>query len=167
MKRLTHWISAPPVAGPSANLLIRITAGGIFLSEGILKFIYPSQGVWRFATLGFAFPEVATDVVASAEIMGGLFLLAGLFTHVTCLYFILQMVVAVFVAGTNPWCVLHEALPACTQILLCLFILTEGPGRRSLDFVLFASGKMYRTSRRNRNPSLSEIFNTQSHRDAA
>jgi uncharacterized membrane protein YphA (DoxX/SURF4 family) len=151
-----------------------MTAGGIFLSEGILKFIYPSQGIWRFSMLGFVSPDITADVVASAETVGGLFLLVGLFTHVTCLYFILQMIVALFVTGTSPlpakddrWIVLHESLPACTQILLCFFILMEGPGRRSLDFVLFTSGKMYRTSRRNRNPSLSEIFHTHSHRDAA
>jgi len=77
--------------------------------------------------------------------------LMGLLTRVTSLYFILQMLVAVFTTkialylGTSPlplppappqagiWAVLHEIRSDYAQIMTCFFLLLAGPGVMSLD----------------------------------
>ena len=42
------------------------------------------------------------------------------------------------------WAVLHEIRSDYAQILTCLFLLIEGAGKRSLDFIISASKKVYR-----------------------
>ena len=54
--RAWAWVLHPPVSGPRATMVIRMMAGGVFLWEGILKFVYANQGVGRFTKLGLPFP---------------------------------------------------------------------------------------------------------------
>ncbi|HMH35104.1 MAG TPA: DoxX family protein [Puia sp.] len=162
MKKIVHWFIHPPVTGQSAILIIRLMAGAVFFWEGILKFVYVNQGVGRFTKLGFPFPETTAHVIATGEIIGGLLLIFGLFTRITAFYFIVQMIVAVLSTkidlyfGRSPlprppapptigiWAVLHEIRSDYAQILCCLFLLMEGAGRRSLDFMISTSKKVYR-----------------------
>ena len=154
MKKAIDWFSNPPVTGQSTILILRLMAGGVFFWEGILKFVYVNQGLGRFTKLGFPMPELTANFVGTAEIIGGLFLLFGLFTRFTSFYFIIQMIVAILSTkislylGTSPlplppappkigiWAVLHEIRSDYAQILTCLFLLLEGAGRKSLDAVL-------------------------------
>jgi putative oxidoreductase len=161
MKKIINWFLNPPVTGPSTILLIRLMAGGVFVMEGLLKFVYVNQGVGRFTKLGFPFPETTAHLIATGEIIGGLLLLFGLFTRIAAFYFIIQMLVAVLSTkislylGTSPlplppsppktgfWAVEHEVRSDYAQILTCLFLLIEGAGRRSIDFIIFTSKKIY------------------------
>src|SRR6201991_5260391 len=108
MKKIFEWFQYPPVTGKSTIVVIRLMAGAVFFWEGILKFVYTNQGVGRFAKLGFPFPETTAHFVATCEIIGGLFLIIGLFTRITSFYFIVQMVIAVLTTkislylGTSP-----------------------------------------------------------------
>jgi len=43
MKKIINWFINPPVTGQSSILIIRLMTGGIFLWEGILKFVYVNQ----------------------------------------------------------------------------------------------------------------------------
>ena len=44
---------------PASVILIRIIVGGVFLSEGIQKFLFPNDlGVGRFVKIGIPAPEV-------------------------------------------------------------------------------------------------------------
>jgi putative oxidoreductase len=151
MKRIIRWFTNPPIDGPSSLLLIRLVTGGVFFWEGLLKFVYPNQGVGRFTKLGFPYPEFTAHFVASAEIIGGLFLLFGLFTRFTAFYFIIEMIVAILTTkislylGTSPlplppappkigaWAVLHEIRSDYAQIMTSIFLLVQGAGRTSLD----------------------------------
>ncbi|PWT97430.1 MAG: DoxX family protein [Bacteroidetes bacterium] len=153
MKKLINWICNPPVNGPSAILFLRLMAGAVFFWEGILKFVYPNQGVGRFTKLGFPIPETMANFVATAEIIGGLLLILGLFTRFVAIYFIAEMIVAILSTkislylGTSPlplpaappkigfWAVLHEIRSDYAQTLTCVFLLIEGAGRKSLDAV--------------------------------
>jgi putative oxidoreductase len=45
--------------------------GAVFLSEGILKFVYTNQGVSRFTKLGIPLADVTATFVGSLEIVGG------------------------------------------------------------------------------------------------
>lgn len=161
MKKIINWLLHPPVTGQASILILRLMAGGVFFWEGILKFVYVNQGVGRFTKLGFPFPETTAHFIAVGEIVGGLLLIFGLFTRITALYFIIQMIVAVLSTkidlyfGTSYlplppappkmgiWAVLHEIRADYAQILTCLFLLIEGAGRRSLDFIVSTSKKVY------------------------
>ena len=164
MKKLINWFVNPPVAGPSAILIVRVMAGAVFFWEGILKFVYVNQGVGRFTKLGFPFPDVTAHWIATGEIIGGLLLIFGIFTRFVSFYFIIQMIVAVLSTkidlyfGISPlpmppappkmgiWAVLHEIRSDFAQILACLFLLVEGAGRWSLDFVISTKYKVYPAS---------------------
>jgi len=165
MKKLIDWFVNPPVTGPSSIVLLRLMAGGVFFMEGILKFVYVNQGVGRFTKLGFPFPETTAHLIGAGEIIGGLLLMLGLFTRITAFYFILQMIVAVLSTkidlylGRSPlplppappkigfWAVEHEIRSDYAQILTCLFLLIEGAGRRSFDFIISTSKNVYRMAR--------------------
>ena len=95
MKKLINWMSNPPVSGPSSILFLRLMAGAVFFWEGVLKFVYPNQGVGRFTKLGFPIPETMANFVATTEIIGGLLLILGLFTRFVAIYFISEMIVAI------------------------------------------------------------------------
>ena|SRR5260221_12846977 len=154
MKKLINWFANPPVNGASAIILLRLMAGGVFFWEGILKFVYVNQGVGRFTKLGFPFPESTAHFVAVAEIIGGLFLLFGIFTRFVAFYFIIEMIVAILATkisvylGTSPlplppappktgfWAVLHEIRSDYAQLLTCVFLFIEGAGKRSIDALL-------------------------------
>jgi uncharacterized membrane protein YphA (DoxX/SURF4 family) len=162
MKKVINWFLNPPVTGQSTILIIRLMTGPVFFWEGILKFVYVNQGVGRFTKLGFPFPATTAHVIATCEITGGLLLIFGLFTRITAFYFIVQMLVAVLSTkidlffGRSPlpmppappkmgfWAVLHEIRSDYAQIFTCLFLFIEGAGRKSLDFIIATSKKVYR-----------------------
>jgi hypothetical protein len=67
---------------PAATLLVRVLVGGVFLTEGILKFILPGElGAGRFTHIGIPAPEVMGPFVGVVEIAAGLLLLFGLLTR--------------------------------------------------------------------------------------
>src|SRR5438876_3929889 len=90
-----EWLLNPPADGPSAAILLRFMAGGVFLWEGILKFVYANQGVGRFTKIGFPFPAETAGFVGSLEIGGGLLLLCGLGTRLIAIPFVIEMIVAI------------------------------------------------------------------------
>jgi uncharacterized membrane protein YphA (DoxX/SURF4 family) len=142
------------VSGPSATLLLRLMAGGVFLSEGILKFVYTNQGVGRFTKLGFPYPHFTASFVGCVEIIGGILLIAGLATRFAAIAFIVEMIVAILSTkitlylGTSPlalppapptvgiWAVLHETRSDWAQLLTVSFLMLAGPGRWSIDALL-------------------------------
>jgi len=129
-------------------------AGGVFLWEGILKFVYVNQGVGRFTKLGIPFPHFTADFVGCLEIVGGILLLSGLMTRLIAIPFIIEMIVAILSTkislylGTSPlplppapprvgaWAVLHEIRSDYAQIMTVAFLLINGPGKWSLDALL-------------------------------
>jgi hypothetical protein len=78
--------------GPKSTLLLRLMAGGVFLWEGILKFVYTNQGIGRFTKLGMPFSHFTADFVACLEIFGGLLLLSGLITRLIAVPFLIEMI---------------------------------------------------------------------------
>jgi len=151
MKRFWTWLLTPPTTAPSATLLIRLMAGGVFLWEGILKFVYVNQGVGRFTKLAMPFPVFTATFVGGLEIVGGILLIVGLGTRLITIPFVVEMIVAMLSTkpalfqGTSPlplppappqigiWAVLHEIRSEYAQLMSCLFLLLAGPGRWSLD----------------------------------
>ncbi|MHA7649180.1 DoxX family protein [Mycobacterium sp. ML4] len=157
--KLWHWLAHPPTDASAATLLIRLMAGGVFLWEGIIKFVFPNQGVGRFTKIGIPFPEVSANFVGLLEIGGGVLLLLGLFTRLISIPFIVEMIVAmlstkiVMFLGVSPlplppvppqtgfWAVLHEVRSEYAQLLTVTFLLIVGPGAWSLDALLARRGR--------------------------
>lgn len=151
MKKQINWLLNPPTNGAKEIIILRLMAGGVFLWEGILKFVYVNQGVGRFTKLGFPMPDILAHFVAVGEIVGGLMLLFGLFTRAVSFYFIFEMIVAILSTkitlylGTYPlplpsappqvgiWAVFHEIRSDYAQLLTSLFLVIAGPGILSLD----------------------------------
>ncbi len=81
----------------SAVILIRFLTGAVFLSEGIQKFLYPSElGVGRFAKIGIPAPQVMAPFVGYVEIICGSLLLIGLFTRLAAIPLIIDISEASF-----------------------------------------------------------------------
>ena len=151
MRSIFHWFSSPPHDAPKATILLRLMTGGVFLWEGILKFVYVNQGVGRFTKLGFPFPDFTASFVGGLEIVGGLLILLGLGTRFVAVPFLIEMVVAMLSTkiglylGTSPlplppsppvtgfWAVLHEERSEYAQLLTVAFLLWAGPGPLSVD----------------------------------
>jgi len=158
MKNILTWLISPPTTGPESTLLLRLMAGGVFLWEGILKFVYTNQGIGRFTKLGMPIPAFTANFVAGLEIVGGLLLISGLLTRLIAVPFVIEMIVAILSTkislylGTSPlplppappkigmWAVLHEIRSDYAQIMTVIFLLINGPGRWSLDAVLQSRG---------------------------
>ena len=149
--RLWRWLHNSPIDGPKATILIRLMAGGVFLWEGVLKFVYPNQGGGRFALIGIPMPETMATFVALLEIVGGLLLISGRFTRLISLPFIVEMLVAMLSTKiamyfgtshlplpaapprTGLWAVLHEIRSEYAQLMSAIFLMLTGPGPWSID----------------------------------
>jgi putative oxidoreductase len=154
MKRLFSWVLNPPVSAPKATILVRLMAGGVFLWEGILKFVYTNQGVGRFTKIGIPAPHATAVFVGLLEILGGILLISGFLTRLIAIPFVIEMLVAIastkiaLYLGTSPlplppalpkvgiWAVLHEVRSEYAQMMSVLFLGIVGPGPWSLDSVL-------------------------------
>jgi uncharacterized membrane protein YphA (DoxX/SURF4 family) len=157
LKRMIDWLLNPPQSAPRSTMLIRLMAGGVFLWEGVLKFVYVNQGIGRFTKLGFSAPGPTAHFVAILEIAGGLLLMSGFLTRLIAIPFVIEMMVAMLTTkvalylGTSPlplppappqagiWAVLHEVRSEYAQIMCALFLLIAGPGPWSIDAVLMGA----------------------------
>jgi uncharacterized membrane protein YphA (DoxX/SURF4 family) len=73
-------------------ILIRVVVGVVFVTEGILKFMHPSElGAGRFAAIGLPDPHVLAPVVGVVEIAGGLAIMLGLFAGEAALALLVVM----------------------------------------------------------------------------
>jgi len=135
------WIYTGTVStAPAAILLVRLMVGGIFLSEGIQKFLFPSElGVGRFLKIGIPAPHIMAPFVGVIEISCGALLLLGLLTRLAALPLIIDMLVAI-VTTKIPlflqegfWKMAHEARTDYAMLLGSLFLLIVGAGPWSCD----------------------------------
>src|SRR5262249_32648259 len=160
MNKIISWLMNPPTDGPKSTLLLRLMVGGVFFWEGLLKFVYANQGVGRFTKLGIPFPHFTATSIGGLGIVGGLLWLTGLTTRLIAIPFVVEMIVAILSTkislylGTSPlplppappqvgfWAVLHEIRSEYAQMLTVMFLMVNGPGKWSLDAVLFNTRKV-------------------------
>jgi putative oxidoreductase len=141
---------------PASVILIRIAVGGVFLSEGIQKFLFPNDlAVGRFIKIGIPAPEVMGPFVGAVEIICGSFIILGLMTRVVAIPLIIDMFVAListklpillghgywrFSVSKLPsygfWSMAHEARTDLAMLFGSIFLLIAGAGGWSLDAVL-------------------------------
>ncbi len=142
-------------SGPPCRFLwiIRLMVGGVFLSEGIQKFLYPEYlAAGRFAKIGLPFPEVLGPLVGGVEVLCGGLVLLGLFTRWAVAPLICVMLTAIvttkipILLGSDLWVfkvrelsrygfwsMAHESRTDFSMLLGSIFLLVNGAGRFSLD----------------------------------
>ena len=127
-------------SAPASVILIRLVVGGVFLSEGVQKFLYPAEnGVGRFTKIGIPAPEVMAPFVGVVEIVCGALILIGLLTRLAAIPLIIDMLVAILstklpiLLGHGFWGMAHEARTDFAMLLGAIFLLIVGAGDWSLD----------------------------------
>jgi putative oxidoreductase len=125
---------------PAAVILIRLIVGGVFLSEGIQKFLMPeAQGVGRFTKIGIPNPEITAPFVGVCEVVCGVLFIMGLLTRFAAITMIINMLVAIWTTkvpillNSGFWSMAHEARTDYAMLLGSLFLLVVGAGAWSLD----------------------------------
>jgi uncharacterized membrane protein YphA (DoxX/SURF4 family) len=136
-----------------AVILIRLLVGGVFLTEGIQKFLFPDEvGAGRFAKIGVPLPDVMAPFVGVVETVSGALILIGLLTRLAAIPLIIDMLVAIlstkipillgqgfwgFSLRTVPyygfWGLMHEARTDLSMLFGALFLLVVGAGAWSVD----------------------------------
>src|SRR5438876_6783618 len=81
---------------PAAVILVRLIVGGVLLSEGIQKFLFPEAlGVGRFTKIGIPSPEIMAPFVGVVEIVCGTLLVLGLLTRLAAIPLLVNITVAI------------------------------------------------------------------------
>ena len=116
-------------------LLIRVTIAPIFIQSGLGKFTYFKDTVGFFASLGIPFPALNAVLATSAEFIGGVLLLFGLFTRLVSLPLAFVMVVAI---ATAKWATISGysdfiRLQEWDYLVVFLLFAAVGAGKWSLD----------------------------------
>lgn len=129
----------------ATTLLIRLSVGAVFLSEGIQKFLFPElRGAGRFAKIGLPEPEFLGSFVGAFEVICGALVLLGLLTRLASLPLLVIMLVAIFttkaevLAQEGFWVMMHGSRTDWAMLLGSVFLMIEGGGRWSVDRLLSA-----------------------------
>lgn len=78
-------------------ILIRVIVGLVFLTEGILKFLYSGELGWgRFAHIGLPSPHVLAPFVGAVEIFAGGALILSLYAGDAALLLLIVILTAIF-----------------------------------------------------------------------
>jgi len=146
---------------PVSVILIRLMVGGVFLTEGILKFLYPDAlGAGRFVKIGIPYPQIMGPFVGGVEIVCGALVLIGWLTRLAAIPLFIDISVAILstkipiLLGHGLWMftlpdlprygflsMLHEARTDFSMVLGLLFLLCVGAGKWSVDGWLAAGGQ--------------------------
>jgi uncharacterized membrane protein YphA (DoxX/SURF4 family) len=144
---------------PAVVILIRLMVGGVFLAEGIQKFLFPGEvGAGRFAKIGIPSPDVMGPFVGVVETVCGALILLGFLTRLAAIPLVIDMLVALvstkipillgyafwgFSLRNVPyygfWGMVHESRTDFSMLLGSLFLLIVGAGAWSLDARLGAT----------------------------
>jgi putative oxidoreductase len=144
-----------PGADPSAPaaFLIRAPVAAVFITSGILKFLYENQGVARFTKLGLPAPAELAHFVGAVEIVCGCMIALGLFTRLATIPVVIDMLAAIattkvpllFGPGPEPvaampkvgfWAFAYQSRLDFTMLSACVFLGLAGAGLWSLDALL-------------------------------
>ena len=132
------------------SILPRLIVGLVFLSEGIQKFLFPELvGAGRFEKLGFTNPEFLATLVASFEIICGVFMLIGFSVRVAVVPLLIIMITAItttkipILQEKGFWQMAHDSRTDFAMTMLIIFLLIYGAGKLSIDYLIkrkFISG---------------------------
>ncbi|MFI5251978.1 MAG: DoxX family protein [Bacteroidota bacterium] len=133
-----------------AAVLIRLSVGLIFLTQGILKYTDPTWGVLRFTKIGFPFPDFTAHLVGTFEIICGLLVMVGLFARLASIPLLVINLTAIattkipelFRPEQGFWFIGSDARTDFAMFTGIVFLLIEGAGPWSLDaLIIFRKSK--------------------------
>ena len=127
------------VTTPFAWPLLRILSSAMFMTHGYAK-LFGANPQPMMGGMGFFGIDVGINmlwIAALIEFFGGALLVLGLFTRVAALLAAILMVMAYLTAHAAWFPTLNNGELAAMYFLVYLVIFTQGPGRFSLDAMLF------------------------------
>jgi len=150
---MNEWKKLCEPTGANANILIRLVVGGVFLNEGILKFLYPTaQAAGRFAKIGLPHAEILGPLVATVETVCGAMIILGLLMRPAAVALFIDITVAILTTKIPVLLghgylgfslmdlphygflsMVHEARTDFSMWFGLVFLLSTGPGRWSVD----------------------------------
>ena len=148
---LATLLTRPSIGQPmSATLLVRFAVGSVFISSGLVKFLFVNQGAGRFAKIGFPYASTLAAFIGTTEVLCGALILVGLFVRLAALPLVMDMLVAIATtklpllvgAGPEPvaaapkmgfWAFAYQARLDVTMLFACTFLVVSGAGLLSLD----------------------------------
>jgi len=118
-----------------APLLLRVVTGAIFLAHGWEKFVGGLPGVEAFlAGLGFPMAGLFAVLLVAAEVIGGILLILGAFTHWTAKILAIVAVVALVSVHLPNGFTGPGGYEFILLILVsCVSLMITGPGKYSFD----------------------------------
>lgn len=130
-----------PALYAKSVVLIRLSVGLIFFTQGILKYLDPRMGVLRFARIGFPHPAFTAHFVGAFEIVCGLLVLIGLLTRPAGAVLLIVILTAISTTKipelVHPaqgfWFMISDARTDFAMTMALLFLLSVGAGGWSLD----------------------------------
>jgi putative oxidoreductase len=133
----TAWVfgTRPHGAGAWATTVVRIVTGVLFVTFSLGKFFDHAKESADFDHYGIPAPEVATILVGTLELVGGILLIVGLCTRPAALLLALNLVGAIATAGRVDGGSFHLGV-APAMLLAMLFLVWAGSGRLAVDRTL-------------------------------
>jgi putative oxidoreductase len=111
---------------------VRVLSGALFVSFSLGKFVDHAQESMDFDHYGIPAPEVATYLVGTLELLGGVLLVVGLCTRPAAVLLAANLVGAIATAGRVDGGTFHLGVgPA--MLVAMLFLVWAGSGRLALD----------------------------------
>jgi putative oxidoreductase len=115
--------------------VIRVVTGVLFVSFSLGKFVDHVRESADFDHYGIPAPEVATYLVGTVELVGGVLLVVGLLTRPAAALLAVNLVGAIATAGRVDGGSFHLGV-APTMLVAMLFLVWAGPGNLALDRTL-------------------------------
>jgi uncharacterized membrane protein YphA (DoxX/SURF4 family) len=139
MSSLFRFFSRP-AQGPASILLIRLAAGLIFFTQGILKYTDSHMGVLRFTRIGFPHPFFIAHFVGAFEILCGFLVILGLWTRAAAVPLLIVIATAIvttkipelFRVNQGFWYMVSDARTDFAMFCSLLFLILAGGGAWSL-----------------------------------
>ena len=140
------FISSTPFLIDLARLIFRVPLGICFVVHGMGKLGLVGPGNMAGFTswlqsLGFPFPALQARAAMLTEVLGGTLLALGLGMRIAAFFCFGTMLVAVFVGHKGGGYLITNNPPgreyALNLAILMIVLILLGPGRYSLDFLIF------------------------------
>ncbi len=123
-----------------AVIVIRLMVGGVFVSEGLQKFLFAAElGAGRFLKLGLPYPDFLGPFVGATEIICGIAVLVGARVRLAVIPLLVVILTAIattkwpMLRDHGFWAAAHEGRADFCMLTGLVFLLLKGSGMWSVD----------------------------------